>query len=339
LIDTCKTRNATFSPGKIDTMSYSKHQKHDLMVDVITTDQVQEPPGKKKVKDMTRTMPYYSRTKLKPKGQFEEFYTLKAKCRELEREEEQEIQKIVNVQDKQQEKLERQLQRTVLELNRSFSDDFAKIRRRYGKKNMKNPEANEEVSNLQRRLKKAIRKSHKNHDDKMEKMKAYYGSHINVIKDKRREAMADAWFNFEEFGAHTGIEECVACSMPFYKRILSWYIWDGSEGNLQCPDCPNLRSCYLCSAEYELGDELTCECCSEQGCPSCIVERDDYDSPDTCDLCCGNYTNICLECVDERECIEKTACGVNICGNCIDSRRCRCSKCAIQQDKKETASS
>jgi hypothetical protein len=72
----------------------SKHPKQSLHV----TTNVEHHEAPRTKKDKPRTKTCYTRTQLKPMGEFAMFYTLKAKCHELEREEQHDIKQIHDAQ-------------------------------------------------------------------------------------------------------------------------------------------------------------------------------------------------------------------------------------------------
>ena len=157
-------------------------------------------------------------------------------------------------------------------------------------------------------------------------MKAETDVQIKVIQAKHRQAKEDALFQMEEFVAITGLLECENCEEVFHEYTL--HPKTGlCEGKLRCSKCPIIRHCETCFEQYEFGDQLNCECCSEQGCPNCIVcvDKDQYRG--VCQICCADSPSICQGCADDRECVEKAACGLQVCEYCIDFHRSSCGDC------------
>ena len=145
-------------------MAFSYDQKHSLTVDSITNDETLDTPSTKKAKTRERRTyaDYHYGTKLKPIGNFETYFILKAKCRELELEEEKEIQPLLDALDEEQDKLELELTRTLNELNRTYDADVVKIQ--HYCLNKLHPLRDKEISRLERNLREAFNNLQKTHD-------------------------------------------------------------------------------------------------------------------------------------------------------------------------------
>jgi hypothetical protein len=227
-------------------------------------------------KDMTKEAPTKKLKTTDPR--MDKHASLKTTCRELERDEEQEIQSLLDERGVKETTLDKKFKNKIQELNRIHAAKIADLRSDY---------------------------SIKMNDIKLKRRDIKVDITLELSELEEDLGMCDC-------------EKCDKAFCETDLDAADTLLWDGDPRCPDCinlRDCENCdEECMLKDMRF-CGDFhntlFNPNCCRQKGCPSCIVKKESY-----CDYCGAEF--MCEDCIEEMDTMNSMSCGKNICYNCTD---------------------